>query len=68
MDGNILDLVLTSDPERILEVNYGPPLGSVKIGHATINITYGIKVESEENPYKRVVSMANSSAHSLRII
>ena len=30
MGGNILDLVLNSDPERILEVDYGPPLGNVK--------------------------------------
>ena len=66
MGGNILDLVLTSDPERILEVNYGPPLGSVKIDHATINITYGIKVESEENPYKRVVSKANFQGIRMR--
>ena len=50
MGGNILDLVLTSDTSRILEVEYGSPLGNVKIGHATINITRGIKVESEENP------------------
>ena len=59
MCGNILDLVLTSDPERILEVDYGPPLGNVKIGHAIINITSGIKVESEENPdlYKRVMQI-----------
>ena len=59
MCGNILDLVLTSDPERILEVNYGPPLGNVKIGHAIIKISNGIKVESEQNPCKRVVSRAN---------
>ena len=61
MGGNILDLVLTSDPERILEVDYGPPLGNVKIGYAIINITYGIKVEREENPniYKKVVEKAN---------
>ena len=30
--------------------------------HAIINITYGIKVESEENPYKRVMSKANFKA------
>ena len=61
MGENILDLVLTSDPERILEVDYGPLLGNVKIGHAIINITYGIKVENEENSnlYKIVVSKAN---------
>ena len=29
MGGNILDLVLTSDQESILEVDYGPPLGFV---------------------------------------
>ena len=31
MGGNILDLVLTGDPERILEDDYRPPLGNVKI-------------------------------------
>ena len=55
MGGNIFDLVLISDPERILKVNYGPPLGNVKIGHATINITDGVKVESEVNPNLYVV-------------
>ena len=66
MGGNILDLVFNSDiperlpsiPERTL-VHYEPPLEIFKIGHAIINITNGIKVESEENPYKRVVSSAN---------
>ena len=42
-----------------MEVDNGPPLGNVKIGHAIINISYGIKVESEENPCKRVVLRAN---------
>ena len=35
------------------------PLGNVKIGQALINIIYVIKVESEKNPYKRVVPRAN---------
>ena len=38
MGGNILDLVLTSDPARISEVDYGPPLENVKIGHAIIKL------------------------------
>ena len=40
MGGNILDLVFTSDPKRILEVDYGPPLENVKIGHTIIHMKY----------------------------
>ena len=43
MSGNTLDLVLTSDPERILEVDYAQPLRIVRIGHAT----FGLIVENE---------------------
>ena len=61
MGGNTLDLVLTSDPERILEVDYGPPLGSVRIGHALISITFGLIVEDESNRniYRRNLSKTN---------
>ena len=42
MGGNTLDLILTSDPERILETNYFPHLGSIKVGDAVIGITFGM--------------------------
>ena len=60
MGGNPLDLTLTSDPERILETNYFPPLGSIKVGHAVIGITLGmfLENESELKPNKRDVSKA----------
>ena len=47
MGGNTLDLIITSDPERILEINYFPSLGSIKVGHAVIGITLGMFLENE---------------------
>ena len=61
MGGNTLDLILTSDPERILETNYFPPLGSIKVGHAVIGITLGMFLENENElkPNKRDELKAN---------
>ena len=42
MGGNTLYLILTIDPERILETNYFIPLLSIKLGHSVIVITLGI--------------------------
>ena len=61
MGGNTLNLILTSDPERILENNYFPPLKIIKVGHAVISITLGLLLENESelNPNKRDVLKAN---------
>ena len=55
MGGNTLDLILTSDPERILDINNFPPLGSIKVGHAVIDITLGMFLDNENElkPNKR---------------
>ena len=34
MGGNVVDLILTSDPERVLDIEYCPP-SSVRLGHAS---------------------------------
>ena len=61
MGENTQELILTSNPERILETNYFPPLGSIKVGHAVIGITLGMFLENENElkPNKRDVLKAN---------
>ena len=52
---------MTSDPERVLEIEYCPSLGSVTIGHAVISLTFGMCLEdkNEAKLNKRDLSKAN---------
>ena len=61
MGGNILDLVLTSDPERGLEIDSHPPLRNVNMGHSVISVIFGMCLEDEKEPKqtKRDVLGAN---------
>ena len=40
---NILDLVITEDKERILELEYLPPLGSIKHAYLCLVWTYSVR-------------------------
>ena len=46
MGENTLDVILTSDPGRILETNYFPPLRSIKVSHAIKVIKLGMFLEN----------------------
>ena len=58
---NVYDLILTSDSERVLEIEYCPRLESVRIGHAVICLTFGIylKDKNEAKLNKRDASKAD---------
>ena len=47
MGENVLDLILTSYSERVLEIEYCPRLESVRIGHAVISLPFGIYLKDK---------------------
>ena len=50
--GNFLDLVLVSEPERILEIIKRPPLGNIMTAHIVLEFNFAIgfneKVENKD--------------------
>ena len=44
---NVLDLVITDDPDRIFKIDYGPPIGSTKKNslHGTLTWNYTLRAE-----------------------
>ena len=42
-EGNILDILIVEDGDRIMNLELGPPLGSVQQGHVQMSLTYVLK-------------------------
>ena len=62
MGGNILDLVLTTDPERVLEIDFDPLMGNVKMGHYVISVISGMCLEDEIEPKQNTSSKQNKKS------
>jgi hypothetical protein len=45
--GSILDLILTDEDERVLDVSYAPPLGKIQMAHAVISWKVAVGGSSE---------------------
>ena len=46
---SLLDLILTSEPERILEISKGPMLGDTESGHYTLNWKFSIGTNEQKS-------------------
>jgi len=46
---NVLDLVITDDPDRIFKIDYGPPIGATKKNslHGTLTWNYTLRAEKK---------------------
>ena len=45
---SILDLILTSEPERLLQLSKGPMLGDTESGHYTLNCKFSVGRNTEK--------------------
>ena len=52
--GNVLDLVLTSESERMLDIGYQPPLGTLRVVHAVLKWRFriGADIYQSDKPIK----------------
>ena len=53
---SLFDLILTSEPERILEISKGPMLGDTESGHYTLNLKFSIG--TNEKKIKDIISIS----------